>query len=213
MTSGTAFRISCLSQGQPTRRGGRRQRRGGGGEGASAPRRRTPSFGWSSEVRLTSSATCGGTPGIELHARPFRCEDLRWRGARLRRQRRSRGRCTALSRRHGRSTCQSTPSTAPISATSTRPRSSTARPVAVAISSTGAGPVLAQKLRARIEAMLPVRLGALASLGDPSAASPSACSRRASRAGASGPAFSRDGWPTRFSPDRPARRVGLPRGC
>ena len=39
-------------------------------------------------------------------------------------------------------------------------------PVAVAISSTGAGPVLAQKLRARIEAMLPVRLGALASLGE-----------------------------------------------
>ncbi len=39
-------------------------------------------------------------------------------------------------------------------------------PVAVAITSTGAGPVLAQKLRARIEAMLPMRLGALASLGD-----------------------------------------------
>ena len=39
-------------------------------------------------------------------------------------------------------------------------------PVAVAITSTGAGPVLAQKLRARIEAMLPPRLGALASLGD-----------------------------------------------
>ncbi len=39
-------------------------------------------------------------------------------------------------------------------------------PVAVAISSAGAGPVLAQKLRARIEAMLPPRLGALASLGD-----------------------------------------------
>jgi uroporphyrin-III C-methyltransferase/precorrin-2 dehydrogenase/sirohydrochlorin ferrochelatase len=38
-------------------------------------------------------------------------------------------------------------------------------PVAVAIGSTGAGPVLAQKLRARIEAMLPVRLGALARLG------------------------------------------------
>ena len=35
-------------------------------------------------------------------------------------------------------------------------------PVAVAITSTGAGPVLAQKLRARIEAMLPTRLGALA---------------------------------------------------
>lgn len=39
-------------------------------------------------------------------------------------------------------------------------------PVAVAITSTGAGPVLAQKLRARIEAVLPVRLGALASLGE-----------------------------------------------
>jgi uroporphyrin-III C-methyltransferase/precorrin-2 dehydrogenase/sirohydrochlorin ferrochelatase len=39
-------------------------------------------------------------------------------------------------------------------------------PVAVAITSTGAGPVLAQKLRARIEAMLPLRLGALALLGD-----------------------------------------------
>ena len=39
-------------------------------------------------------------------------------------------------------------------------------PVAVAITSTGAGPVLAQKLRARIEAMLPTRLGALASLGE-----------------------------------------------
>ncbi len=38
-------------------------------------------------------------------------------------------------------------------------------PVAVAITSTGAGPVLAQKLRARIEAMLPPGLGALASLG------------------------------------------------
>lgn len=38
-------------------------------------------------------------------------------------------------------------------------------PVAVAITSTGAGPVLAQKLRARIEAMLPPRLGELASLG------------------------------------------------
>ena len=33
-------------------------------------------------------------------------------------------------------------------------------PVAVAITSTGAGPVLAQKLRARIEAMLPPHLGA-----------------------------------------------------
>ena len=39
-------------------------------------------------------------------------------------------------------------------------------PVAVAISSSGAGPVLTQKLRARIEAMLPVRLGALANLAD-----------------------------------------------
>ena len=39
-------------------------------------------------------------------------------------------------------------------------------PVAIAISSTGAGPVLAQKLRARIEAMLPPRLGALARLGE-----------------------------------------------
>ena len=39
-------------------------------------------------------------------------------------------------------------------------------PVAVAIGSTGAGPVLTQKLRARIEAMLPVQLGALASLGE-----------------------------------------------
>jgi uroporphyrin-III C-methyltransferase/precorrin-2 dehydrogenase/sirohydrochlorin ferrochelatase len=39
-------------------------------------------------------------------------------------------------------------------------------PVAVAITSTGAGPVLAQKLRAKIEAMLPERLGALAKLGD-----------------------------------------------
>ena len=39
-------------------------------------------------------------------------------------------------------------------------------PVAIAITSTGAGPVLAQKLRARIEAMLPARLGALARLGE-----------------------------------------------
>ncbi len=39
-------------------------------------------------------------------------------------------------------------------------------PVAVAITSTGAGPVLTQKLRARIEAMLPERLGALATLGN-----------------------------------------------
>jgi uroporphyrin-III C-methyltransferase/precorrin-2 dehydrogenase/sirohydrochlorin ferrochelatase len=39
-------------------------------------------------------------------------------------------------------------------------------PVAIAITSTGAGPVLAQKLRARIEAMLPPGLGALARLGD-----------------------------------------------
>ena len=39
-------------------------------------------------------------------------------------------------------------------------------PVAVAITSTGAGPVLAQKLRARIEAMLPMQLGALARLGE-----------------------------------------------
>ncbi len=39
-------------------------------------------------------------------------------------------------------------------------------PVAIAITSTGAGPVLAQKLRARIEAMLPPRLGALARLGE-----------------------------------------------
>jgi uroporphyrin-III C-methyltransferase/precorrin-2 dehydrogenase/sirohydrochlorin ferrochelatase len=39
-------------------------------------------------------------------------------------------------------------------------------PIAVAITSTGAGPVLAQKLRARIEALLPQRLGALASLAD-----------------------------------------------
>jgi uroporphyrin-III C-methyltransferase/precorrin-2 dehydrogenase/sirohydrochlorin ferrochelatase len=38
-------------------------------------------------------------------------------------------------------------------------------PVAVAISSAGAGPVLAQKLRARIETLLPMQLGALASLG------------------------------------------------
>jgi uroporphyrin-III C-methyltransferase/precorrin-2 dehydrogenase/sirohydrochlorin ferrochelatase len=39
-------------------------------------------------------------------------------------------------------------------------------PVAVAITSSGAGPVLAQKIRARIEAALPLRLGALASLGE-----------------------------------------------
>jgi len=39
-------------------------------------------------------------------------------------------------------------------------------PVAVAITSTGAGPVLAQKLRARIEALLPERLGLLARLAD-----------------------------------------------
>ncbi|MGQ7793268.1 siroheme synthase CysG [Faunimonas sp. B44] len=39
-------------------------------------------------------------------------------------------------------------------------------PVAVAITSTGAGPVLAQKIRARIEAMLPLRLGALAALAE-----------------------------------------------
>jgi uroporphyrin-III C-methyltransferase/precorrin-2 dehydrogenase/sirohydrochlorin ferrochelatase len=39
-------------------------------------------------------------------------------------------------------------------------------PVAVAIGSAGAGPVLAQKLRARIEALLPPRLGALAKLGE-----------------------------------------------
>ncbi len=39
-------------------------------------------------------------------------------------------------------------------------------PVAVAITSTGAGPVLAQKIRARIEAMLPPRLGLLARLGE-----------------------------------------------
>jgi uroporphyrin-III C-methyltransferase/precorrin-2 dehydrogenase/sirohydrochlorin ferrochelatase len=39
-------------------------------------------------------------------------------------------------------------------------------PVSVAICSTGAAPVLAQKLRARIEAMLPTRLGALARLGE-----------------------------------------------
>lgn len=39
-------------------------------------------------------------------------------------------------------------------------------PVAIAITSTGAGPVLAQKLRARIEALLPTQLGALARLGD-----------------------------------------------
>ena len=39
-------------------------------------------------------------------------------------------------------------------------------PVTVAISSAGAGPVLTQKLCARIEAMLPMRLGALASLGE-----------------------------------------------
>ena len=39
-------------------------------------------------------------------------------------------------------------------------------PVAVAITSTGAGPVLAQKIRARIEAMLPLRIGALAALAD-----------------------------------------------
>ncbi len=39
-------------------------------------------------------------------------------------------------------------------------------PVAVAITTAGAGPVLAQKLRARIEALLPQRLGTLARLGD-----------------------------------------------
>jgi uroporphyrin-III C-methyltransferase/precorrin-2 dehydrogenase/sirohydrochlorin ferrochelatase len=39
-------------------------------------------------------------------------------------------------------------------------------PVAVAITSTGAGPVLAQKLRARIEALLPTRLGVLARLAE-----------------------------------------------
>ena len=39
-------------------------------------------------------------------------------------------------------------------------------PVAIAITTTGAGPVLAQKLRARIEAMLPLHLGALATLGN-----------------------------------------------
>ncbi len=39
-------------------------------------------------------------------------------------------------------------------------------PVAVAITSTGAGPVLAQKLRACIEAALPQEIGALARLGE-----------------------------------------------
>jgi len=39
-------------------------------------------------------------------------------------------------------------------------------PVAVAICSTGTGPVLAQKLRAKIEAMLPMQLGLLARLGE-----------------------------------------------
>jgi uroporphyrin-III C-methyltransferase/precorrin-2 dehydrogenase/sirohydrochlorin ferrochelatase len=39
-------------------------------------------------------------------------------------------------------------------------------PVAVAITSTGAGPVLTQKLRARIEAVLPARLGGLANLAE-----------------------------------------------
>jgi uroporphyrin-III C-methyltransferase/precorrin-2 dehydrogenase/sirohydrochlorin ferrochelatase len=39
-------------------------------------------------------------------------------------------------------------------------------PVAVAIGSAGAGPVLTQKLRARIEALLPMRLGALARLAE-----------------------------------------------
>lgn len=38
-------------------------------------------------------------------------------------------------------------------------------PVVVAISSTGAGPVLTQKIRCRIEALLPAQLGALARLG------------------------------------------------
>jgi len=38
-------------------------------------------------------------------------------------------------------------------------------PVAVAITSSGAGPVLTQKIRARIEALLPPRLGQLAALG------------------------------------------------
>jgi uroporphyrin-III C-methyltransferase/precorrin-2 dehydrogenase/sirohydrochlorin ferrochelatase len=37
-------------------------------------------------------------------------------------------------------------------------------PVAIAISSSGAGPVLTQKIRARIEALLPPRLGQLAAL-------------------------------------------------
>lgn len=39
-------------------------------------------------------------------------------------------------------------------------------PVAVAISTTGAGPVLAQRLRAEIEALLPLRLGTLARLAE-----------------------------------------------
>lgn len=39
-------------------------------------------------------------------------------------------------------------------------------PIAVAISSTGTGPVLARHIRARIEAMLPTQLGALARLAD-----------------------------------------------
>lgn len=39
-------------------------------------------------------------------------------------------------------------------------------PVAVAITSAGAGPVLAQKVRARIETLLPMRLGVLARLAD-----------------------------------------------
>ena len=39
-------------------------------------------------------------------------------------------------------------------------------PVVVAISSAGTGPVLAQKIRARIETLLPARLGSLAALAD-----------------------------------------------
>lgn len=39
-------------------------------------------------------------------------------------------------------------------------------PIAVAITSTGAGPVLARHVRARIEALLPARLGSLARLAD-----------------------------------------------
>ena len=141
------------------------------GEGAEAAAKVRLLLETEAAIRLVAEAASGelldlvGVHNLEHRARPFQCDDVD--GAVLvfaaSGDTERDALVVAAARRHN----------IPVNAVDSpslcdffTPAIVNRAPVAVAITSTGAGPVLAQKLRARIEAMLPPRLGALARLGE-----------------------------------------------